>query len=68
MTRFCNYHPAITAKFGQHLDQQKANGNHLAILKDFFCKVYHFSLFIHFKLILVTIAYSKVVMVNYGYT
>jgi len=68
MTRFLNYHSAITAKFSQHLDQQRANGNNPAILKDFFCKVYHFSLFIHFKLILVTIADSKVVMVNYGYT
>jgi hypothetical protein len=58
MTRFLNRHPAITGKFSQRLDRQRANANDPAILKDFFRKVYHFSLYIYFKLILVTAAWK----------
>jgi len=58
MTRFLNRHPAVTAKFSQRLDRQRANANDPAILKDFFRKVYHFSLYIYFKLILVTVAWK----------
>jgi hypothetical protein len=58
MTCFLNRHPAVTAKFSQRLDRQRANANDPAILKDFFRKVYHFSLYIYFKLILVTVAWK----------
>jgi len=56
MTPILNRHPAVTAKFSQRLDRQRANAKDPAILKDFFRKVYHFSLYIYFKLILVTVA------------
>jgi len=36
MSSFPNRHPAITTKFSQRLDRQRANGNDPAILKDFF--------------------------------
>jgi len=36
MTHFLNRHPAVTTKFSQHLDTQRADGNDPAILKDFF--------------------------------
>jgi len=58
MTRFLNRHPAVTAKFSQGLDRQRANANDRAILEDFFHKVYYFSLYIYFKLILVTVAWK----------
>jgi hypothetical protein len=58
MTRFLNRHPAITTKFSQRLDRQRANANDPAILKDFFRKVYHFSIYINFQLILVTVAWK----------
>jgi len=58
MTRFLNRHPAITTKFSQRLDRQRANANDSAILKDFFCKVCHFSIYINFQLILVTVAWK----------
>jgi hypothetical protein len=38
MTHFLNLHPAITTKFSQHLDRQRANANDPAILKDFFAR------------------------------
>jgi len=58
MTGFLNCHPAITAKFSQCLDRQRANANYPAILKDVFRKVYHFSLLNTSKLILVTVAWK----------
>jgi len=58
MTLFLNRHPAVTAKFSQRPDRQRANANDPAILKDFFCKVYYLSLYIYFKLILVTVAWK----------
>ena len=58
MTCFLNRHPPIAAKLSQCLDRQRANANDPAILKDFFHKVYHFSLYIYFKLILVTVAWK----------
>ena len=58
MSRILNRHPAVTAKFSQRLDRQRANANNPAILKDFFHKVYHISLYIYFKLILVTVAWK----------
>jgi len=58
MTRFLNRYPAITTKFSPRLDRQRANANDPAILKDFFHKVYHFSIYINFQLILVTVAWK----------
>jgi len=58
MIPFFNHDPPVTAKFSQCLDWQRANALHSAILKDFFLKVYHFSLYIYFKLILVTVAWK----------
>ena len=58
MTHNFNRHPAITTKFSQRLDRQRANANHPAILKDFFHKGYHFSIYINFKPILVTVAWK----------
>ena len=55
MTRFLNCHSAISTKFNQHLDRQRANANDPAILNNFFHKVYHFSMYIDFQLILVTV-------------
>jgi len=58
MTCFLNRHPTITTKFSQHLDRQRASGNDPAILKDFFRKVYHSSIYSDFLLILVTVAWK----------
>jgi len=58
MTRFLNRHPAITTKFRQRLDRKRADANDPAILRDFFCKVYHFSININFQLILVAVAWK----------
>jgi hypothetical protein len=57
-TRFLNSHPAIIANFTQRLDRKLANANDPAFLKDFFQKVYHFSIYINFQLILVTVAWK----------
>jgi len=58
MTHFLNRHPAITTNSSQCLDRQRANANDHAILKDFFRKVYHFSIYINFQLMLVTVAWK----------
>lgn len=58
MIRFLNHYPAITAKFSEHLGGQEANANKSAILQDFFRKVYYYSPYLHFKLILVTVAWK----------
>jgi len=59
ITRFLNCHPAVTAKFSQCLYRQTVNANDPAILNDFFRNIYHFSLYIYFKPILVTVAWKS---------
>jgi hypothetical protein len=58
MTCFLNRHCAITTKFSQRLDRQRDNANDPAIWNDFFRKVYYFSIYINFQLILVTVAWK----------